>query len=457
MIEQIFNPKSIAIIGASDKEGKWGNQILKNLILGGFEGEIFPINPKGGCIGGLDVYKCLGDAPNKSIEMAVIVIPAQLVPQAMKDCGQAGIKAVIIISAGFGELGNHELEQEVIDIAKKYDISFVGPNTFGTLATNNNMNVSLLKPVEKKGNVSIFVQSGTLGIVLADKISKMKTIGLNTLVSMGNMKGLDFADLITYAEQDINTKVSLLYMEDVKDGKRFIEAAKLCTKPIVVLRGGRSQAGSKATASHTGALAGSDSIYSAAFEQAGVIQVENIDELFIAAEIFSRCPIPKGNRVGILSPGGGANILCVDFCEKYGIKIPEFNDYTQSLMYLCIPSHAPAPSNPVDCAASFDFDDYHALTYYMTRSDEIDIVITNFVMTDGYIDEWDAEKIPKFIYNSPHPVLGSWMGAEGEVKKKFEEIIPLFDEPAKAAFAAGLLVKQMEFLKLKETSKEDWC
>lgn len=294
--------------------------------------------------------------------------------------------------------------------------------------------------------ITLISQSGTLGITLYDTISKMETVELSTLISVGNMAGLKFHDYINYANKDNNTDVILIYMEDVKDGKAFIKASKQCRKPIVVLKGGRSSVGAKAAASHTGALAGSDKIYQAAFKQAGVHLVDTIEEFIIAAEVFSMCNIPKGNKVGIVSPGGGANISCVDHCG--GLEIPKFSDSLQSIIKLYMPSHAAKPVNPVDLAASFAFDDYEQIIYEIAFNDinEVDILISNMVMTDGYIDEWNKSIISKFIYkNSPIPIIGSWMGTEGKSKDEFKKLIPVFNEPAKAAWAANLLVKEKEF------------
>lgn len=292
--------------------------------------------------------------------------------------------------------------------------------------------------------ITLISQSGTLGITLYDTISKMETVELSTLISVGNMAGLKFHDYINYANKDNNTDVILIYMEDVKDGKAFIKASKQCRKPIVVLKGGRSSIGAKAAASHTGALAGSDKVYQAAFKQAGVHLVDTIEEFIMAAEVFSMCDIPKGNRVGILSPGGGANISCVDHCNN--LVIPEFTYGLVKSIKDFLPKHAPVPINPVDMAASFGFEDYHNIIEVITKSNEVDIFITNFVMTDGYIKDWNLAILFEIIYTqSPIPIIGSWMGNKGIAEKRFKKFIPVFNEPAKAAWAANLLVKEKEF------------
>jgi len=444
MIDKLFNPSSVCIVGVSlNDNSKWGNQILNNLLEGGYQGNIYPVNKKGGYINDLVVYKSILDTPSASIsKMVVICVPAQFVGSILEECGQTGIKNVIIITAGFGEVGETKLALKNKELIKKYDLNVIGENTFGTISTHNNLNVSLIKPFDKKGGINIYVQSGTLGIVLADRLSKMDTIGLNDLVSMGNMIGLDFSDLITYANNDDNCKVILLYMEDVKEGKAFIQSARNCNKPIVVLKGGRSVTGSKAASSHTGAMAGSDVIYSTAFKQAGIIQVDTINELFMAAEVLSRCKIPKGNRVGILSPGGGSNISCVDFCEKYGLEIPTFSNELQKKIMPFLPPTITSANNPVDTGASFDFNNYHSIIKEIINSGEVDIFITNFVMTDGYITDWENEFVPMYVYgSSPIPIIGSWMGAEGIIRQRFEEHIPMFDEPAQAAQAAKWLTE----------------
>lgn len=298
--------------------------------------------------------------------------------------------------------------------------------------------------------ICLISASGTMGIVLHDRISKIKNIEIETLISIGNLAGLKYHDYINWAAKNDNINCILIYMEDVKPnfGRQFMDSCLSCKTPIVILKGGRSLAGGLAALSHTGALAGSDKIYQAAFNQCGVILVDIIEELFIAAEVFSMCKIPKGNRVAILSPGGGANISCVDFCQ--GLEIPEFSDKLQENINRYLPKHAPLPVNPIDMAASFDFYSYHNIVYDITISNEVDLFITNFVMTDGYINEWNKKLIPNRTYNnSPIPIIGSWMGEEGKSKAKFEKFIPVFNEPAIAAWAARLLIKQMKYLEMK--------
>ena len=301
--------------------------------------------------------------------------------------------------------------------------------------------------------ITLISQSGTMGIVFYDRISKMDNIEIETLISVGNLAGLGFYDYINHANNDENTDVILIYMEDVKNGKKFISICQNCKKPIVVLKGGRSSIGAKSAASHTGAMAGSDQIYQTAFKQAGVHSVDTIEELFMAAEVFSMCKIPNGNRVGILSPGGGSNISCVDFCEKFNLIIPELSIITRELITKHLPKHAPSPKNPVDTAASFDADDFESIISHMLHDENLDMLIINYVMTDNYISQWEEKykySAPIILKNPPIPIIGSWMGNEGTVRKMFEEYIPIFDEPAKAAMGASLIFRQFEYLKCKQ-------
>lgn len=300
--------------------------------------------------------------------------------------------------------------------------------------------------------ICLISASGTMGITLHHKLSQNKNIKLECLISCGNMAGLKFNDYLDWAAQEDTIDTILIYMEDVgvNCGKSFINSCLNCNKPMVVLKGGRSSSGAQAAASHTGALAGSDQVYQAAFKQAGVHLVETIEELFMAAEVLSRCKLPKGNRVGVLSPGGGANILCVDQLEKYGFIVPELEEVVQENIKRHLPLHAPQPRNPVDTAASFGFGDYQSILYYMTTSKEIDVLITNFVMTDGFLNDWKRGVIPKSYYtDSRIPIIGSWMGEKGCVKRDFEKLIPIFNEPSKAAWCASLLVQQKKFMEKK--------
>ena len=298
MFEQFFNPKSIAIIGASRKKNSAGQGIVKSLLKGGvfnhktnrpFKGKIYPINPKATSILSLKCYKSILDIKGK-IDLAIIVVPAKIVKFVMNECAKKKIKGVIIISAGFGEIGikGQELEHEILSIAKKAKIRIIGPNCLGLIRPSSNLNASFGPCMPNDGNIAFFSQSGALIDSVIDW-SLESNYGFSTIVSMGNKADVDVSDLLLWAANDKKTKAIVLYLEGIRDGKKFMKVAKKVSiiKPIIALKSGRGKTGQRAVSSHTGSLAGSYQIYKAAFRQSGVIVAENIDELFEMADALS--------------------------------------------------------------------------------------------------------------------------------------------------------------------------
>ncbi|MCS7374359.1 MAG: CoA-binding protein, partial [archaeon GB-1845-036] len=263
----MFNPRGVAIIGASRKPGKIGHEILKNIIEYGYKGEIYPINPKADEILGKKVYKSILEVPG-TVDLAIIVIPAKFVAEVLEECGKKGVKAVAVISSGFGEVGKHDMEEEIVEISKKYGMRLLGPNIFGLFYAPTQLNATFGPKDILQGNIAFITQSGALGIALMGW-TILENIGLSAIVSVGNKADIDDDDLLEYFSKDEKTKIILIYMEGVKNGPKFIKIAKEVTKnkPIIVLKAGRSKRGAMAAASHTGSLAGSDTIYSAAFKQ----------------------------------------------------------------------------------------------------------------------------------------------------------------------------------------------
>ncbi len=325
MLEKMFYPASVAVIGASKEQGKVGRAVLDNLVAG-FEGRIYPINPKADEIGGLKCYKSVLDVPG-DIDLAIIVIPAKLVRGAVKECGEKGIKYLVIISAGFKEVGPEgaRLENEVKTIAKQYGIRIVGPNCLGIINTISKCNASFARGMPPRGNVSIITQSGALGTAILDW-SAMTGVGFVNFVSLGNKADLNEIDFMQAWQEDKETQVILAYLEGITDGQRFMRVAREVSKqkPVVVVKSGRTSAGARAVSSHTGSLAGSDAAYDAAFAQSGVLRAGTMDEFFDLAGGFSAQPVPKGDRIAIVTNAGGPGILATDACEKYGLKLAGF-------------------------------------------------------------------------------------------------------------------------------------
>ena len=326
-IEALFKPRSVAVIGASGKPGKIGYAIMKNLIEYGYEGKIYAVNIRGGEIEisgrKFEVYKSILDIPDE-VDMAVIVVPAKFVPQVVEECGKKGVKVLPIISSGFGELGEEgkKVEEQLVETAHKYGMRILGPNIFGVVYTPAKLNATFGPTDVLPGKLALVSQSGALGIALMGW-TILEKVGLSALVSIGNKSDLDDADMLDYFENDENTSAILIYMEGVKGGRKFMEAAKRVSmkKPIIIIKAGRSERGAKAAASHTGSLAGADSIYTAAFKQSGVLRALTIGEAFDWARTLSNLPEPEGENVVILTNGGGIGVMATDAAEEEGLKL----------------------------------------------------------------------------------------------------------------------------------------
>jgi acetyltransferase len=306
-IDVLFNPKAIAVIGASSTKGKLGNDVVRNLIDSGFEGRIYPINPKGGEILDLKAYRSVSEVAG-AIDVAVIVIPAKYVLPVIEECGQKGVTALVIITAGFKEIGHEgqEAEKEIVKIAEKYDMIVQGPNCLGIVNTFAPYNASFAAGTPEKGSVAFASQSGALMTGILDW-SLMEKIGFSKFVSLGNKAQLDETDFVEAFGRDPDSNFILLYIESVVDGKGFMNACRKIAprKPIYVVKSGVSTAGARAASSHTGSLAGSDTAYSVAFKQCGVIRADSMSELFDVANVFDDCHLPAGNRVAIVTNAGG--------------------------------------------------------------------------------------------------------------------------------------------------------
>ena len=318
-IDRFFNPKSVAIVGASDNCESVGHALIKNLE--GFEGKIFPVNPKYSEVGGFKCYKNLLEVDAR-VDLCIIAIPKKFVISILKECGRKGIKNVIVISAGFSEVGNKEDEQELFKISKKYGIRLLGPNCFGVFNSANEFNANFSLTKAKKGKIGFISQSGALWSYIAD-LSLEKGLGFSKAVSLGNMADLEFGDFLEYLTNDKETKSIVLYMEKLKDGRKFLEVAKKCKKPIYVVKVGKSEEGFEAAVSHTGSLATDFEIYKGMFKQAGIIQCKSLLEAVFRA---SKKKVSKKNVKGdpikleksmeIITNAGGAGALAADYCSR---------------------------------------------------------------------------------------------------------------------------------------------
>jgi acetate---CoA ligase (ADP-forming) len=341
-----FHPASIAVIGASESPGKFGHEILKNLVEGGFPGALYPINPKSERILGLTCFRNVKDIPD-SIDLAVLIIPARLVPQAIQDCGEKGVKGAVVISGGFSEAGpeGEALQKEVAGLAAQYGVRLIGPNCQGV----NNPYHPLCASwplLTRKGAVAVISQSGTVGAAMMDWFS-LEELGVSSFVALGNRADVDEIDLIQYFEDDPNTRVIAAYIEGVKDADRFRKVLESLNKPLVVLKSGRTSRGRVAAESHTKSLAGTDAIYSALFRHYGVCRAETTEEFFDFAKGFAYLKPPAGNNILFITTSGGAAILATDAAEREGFQVTPLPRELAEKLDAIVPAHA-IRGNPLD-------------------------------------------------------------------------------------------------------------
>lgn len=344
-LNKLLTPKSVAVIGASATPGKIGWSVMKNLIDGGYEGPIYPINPTTSEILGIKAYPSVMDVPG-SIDAAIITVPSKLVSDVTDELGAKGVKGMIVISSGYSEVGNRELEEQLVEKANGYGMRVLGPNIVGVLSNTDKFNGSFAPFLPLPGKASLVSQSGALLIAL-DAATYTRRVGFDKLISIGNMSDVDFADIVSWLNQDPNTSCMTLYIEGFKDGRAFIDAALDADKPIIALKAGVSSHGAAAAASHTGSLAGAAKVYSAAFQQSGVIQATDLDNLFDRTLALSLQPPMTGDNLLIITNGGGVGVLATDAAEKYGLPLRFAPADVQTELKKHMPSFGSA-KNPVD-------------------------------------------------------------------------------------------------------------
>lgn len=324
----ILNPKTVAVIGASKNFGKWGQLILSNIIAGGFQGKVFPLNPRDDEIFGLKVYKRIGDIP-EPVDLVFITTPASIVHDVLDDCGRHGVKGAVIITSGFSEQDDSgkKLEKEIVKLCVQNELAIIGPNTMGIICPYSHLFATGTHTRPRKGSVAFISQSGNLGNQLIHW-AEQQGIGISLFVGSGNEAMLSCNDYLEYLEKDPHTGIIVLYLESVENGPEFIETAKRINarKPIIVLKGGRTDAGRAAAASHTGSMSGENAIFRAACRQAGILDVRVPTELLDLSAAFSSLPLPRGNKVGIVTLGGGWGVVTADECNERGLQVPKLPD-----------------------------------------------------------------------------------------------------------------------------------
>ena len=346
-MKRIMQPRSLAVIGASAEEGKIGNSVMKNLINGGYQGQIYPIHPKAGEIMGYKAYPSVKDVPDE-IDTAVFAIPAKFVAGALTECGEKKIAGAVLIPSGFAETGEHELQEELVAIGRKYNIRMMGPNIYGFYYTPANLCATFCTAYDYKGSTALSSQSGGIGMAIIG-FSRSAKMGVSAIVGLGNKSDIDEDDLLIFFEQDPNTKVIAQHCEDLKDGRAFAEVARRVskTKPVIMLKAGRTSAGAKAASSHTGALAGNDKIYEDVLRQAGVIRARSLRDLLDFARGVPILPTPKGENVVIITGAGGSGVLLSDACVDNKLTLMPMPPDLDAAFRKFIPPFG-AAGNPVD-------------------------------------------------------------------------------------------------------------
>jgi len=434
-LSNFFSPNSIAIIGASHKPGKVGYEIINNLIKGKYNKEIFLINPNGGEILGKKVFKDLSEI-NKKIDLAIIIVPAKICPEILKKIGQNGIKHAIIISAGFLEQGieGKKLEEELKKIAKKYQISFLGPNCLGLVNPNQNLNASFGPELPQEGNIFFISQSGAILCGFLD-LASQNNLGFSKIISLGNKANLSENDFLEFALKDLTTKVILMYLESFTDGKKTIKLLKNNLKnPVILLKAGLSEKGKKAASLHTGSLATSNEAFEAFVKKTNLIKANSLKDLFNLAKGFSFQSIPQQSQIAILTNAGGLGVLGADAIEKNNLELAELSKETKDFLKKNLPI-ACSVENPVDVIGDANTDRYKIALDAILKDKNVSVILIFLTPQKMTEPEKTAEIIVSFFKKYKKPILTCFFGQKN-VKKAIEILeknkIPNFDSPEKA-------------------------
>jgi len=460
-LDFLFYPQSVAVIGASNKEGKIGNAIMKNLINFGFKGKIHPVNVKEEKILGIKAYKSVLEIP-ENVDVAVISIPGKFVPQTLEECGQKGVKGVVVISAGFKEAGNVELEEKLLEVARKWNIRIVGPNCLGVTNIENGFDCTFNPPERQArpefGGIAFMSQSGAFGAAILDWAARHE-VGMSKFISLGNMADLDESDFMEYLKDDKPTRVITAYLEGVKDGRKFLEVARNATKkkPVVILKSGRTEAGAKAAASHTGSLAGSYTIYQAAFEQTGVLEARSMRQLFNYAKALTMQKPAKGDRVAIVTNGGGAGVMMSDGVLEVGLKMADLSEETKEKFAKAIvegklPAHM-SYKNPIDIIGDAPSRRYEVAMRYALEDENVDVLAVIALFQSPALDDGIVEAVGRMQeYGKPVVFIAPGGAYPEKMARRIEKTgVPVFETVEDGVDAVYALVRYGQYIEeLKE-------
>ena len=434
-----FTPNGVAVIGASATPGKLGHGVIANLIRSGYQGPIYPINPKADAILGRKAYPDVRQVPDP-VDLAVIIIPAPAVPEALRACGQRGIRAAAILSGGFAEVGEEgaALQQTILDIARKYDMRLVGPNGVGVLNPHSGLNTTFIEQIPDPGDIAFLSQSGALGGALIDW-AKGQHIGLSYFASLGNAADLTETDFIQALNDDPHTRVITTYIESIHNGPRFMAAARRVAPrtPIIALKTGGTAAGARAVASHTASLGGSDEAYSAAFKQSGVIRARSVQELFDTAIALAYQQPPRGPRVAVITNAGGPAAVAADALARNGLQAPEPDDATRQALRDALGDY-PQLVNPIDMLGAASSPEYEAAARVLLASNAYDAILAILVPNTANDPVGVADALARAAADADKPLYACFMGdvsiREGR-QRLHQHRIPVYDFPENAARA----------------------
>ncbi|MGQ9515130.1 MAG: bifunctional acetate--CoA ligase family protein/GNAT family N-acetyltransferase [Thermoproteota archaeon] len=462
-ISKLFNPKTIALIGASEEEGSVGQTLMKNL-LSGKGRSIFPVNPNRASVMGVKCYPTIKDVP-EPVDLAVIAVPAKIVPDIVEQCGEAKVNGLIIISAGFKEIGEEgrKLEEKIRSIRSKYGMRIIGPNCLGVIRPAIGLNATFLRRAPEPGHIAFISQSGALGSAILDWAIDAH-IGFSMFVSLGSMLDVDFGDLIDYLGNDPNTRSIIIYMESIGNARRFMSASRgfARTKPIIVVKSGRFSESAKAATSHTGALAGDNAIYDAAFKRAGVVRVKEVEDMFNCASVLDTNLLPKGPRIAVVTNAGGPGVMAVDSIIENKLTLANLSDETIKLLDSFLPSYW-SKSNPVDILGDADIERYEKAIEVCTSDPNVDGLIIIYTPQGAAPSTDLAGSIIKKVKHRKKPVLTVWIGGSDldEAREMFyQNDIPTYNTPEQAVRTYSYMYAYQRNLELLYETPEalsiDW-
>ena len=439
-MDNFFNPASIAIIGASGREGSVGWSLLEQLIQGGYSGRVVPVNPKYETLHGLPCLKSITATAGDPVDMAVIATPIATVPGIVRECVQARTKGVVIISSGGRELGNwgSYVEEQIRIAAEGSDLRIIGPNCMGIIRREKKLNASLATKIPAKGNLAVISQSGAICAAILDRATHDQ-IGFSHFIGIGSMLDVNFGDLIDYLGSIGSVRAILLYIESLNDPRRFMSAARAVAriKPIIVLKTGKSEAGAKAASTHTGAMVGVDAVYDAAFKRAGIVRVPTLARLFDCAELLAKQPRPTGTRLAIITNGGGPGVMAADALAEYGLQPAPLPDQVLQELNASLPEYW-SHSNPIDIRGTALLEHFHRAMEICLASNAFDGLLVIMVPQAITSPEEVARDLVSLTRRKRMPVFASWMGGE-EVQEGISVLnhanIPTYESPERAVRA----------------------